>query len=129
MGGREGGKGGGKHEFMENWSSDGFYQRRVHGNDDPGLTSKCGQEKLFKCLVNVESGKGLRQPQSNPNVRSMILPNYFRSQIRPYSAQLCNSVNTSDFITAVKQLGRTLDKQTAVPFFSAFSQMISQQTV
>lgn len=56
-----------------------FISVRVHGNDDPGLTSKCGQEKLFKCLVTVESGKGLKQPQANPNVKSMILLNYFCS--------------------------------------------------
>lgn len=81
--------------------------------------------KNFKGLVTVESGKGLRQPQANPNVKSMILPNHFCSQIRPYREQLCNSVNTSDFITAGDQLGSALDKQTAVPFFSAFSQMMS----
>lgn len=85
-----------------------------------GLPRKFGQEKRFKCLVTLESGKELRQPQTDPNVK--ILPNHFCSQIRFYPEQLCNSVNTSDFIIAGKQPG----KQTAVPFFFAFSQKITQ---
>lgn len=34
-----------------------FYYCREHDNDNPGLTSKCGQKKLCKCLVIVDSGK------------------------------------------------------------------------